>query len=83
LLATLIANGTNRGLATMAHSVEGMTADILQELSQWCLPTDTLKAANAILVNTHHRAVTVTVAIEQTYVRILPSESGVTVKLRE
>jgi TnpA family transposase len=55
LLATLIAHGTNLGLATMAHSVEGITADMLQEMSQWCLRADTLKAANAILVNFHHR----------------------------
>jgi hypothetical protein len=35
LLATLIAHGTNLGLATMAHSVEEpMTADMLQEMSQ-------------------------------------------------
>jgi TnpA family transposase len=56
LLATLIAHGTNLGIATMAHSVEdGITADMLQEMSQWCLREDTLKAANAILVNFHHR----------------------------
>jgi hypothetical protein len=39
LLATLIAHGTNLGLATMAHSVEGISADMLQEMSQWCLRT--------------------------------------------
>jgi hypothetical protein len=55
LLATLIAHGTNLGIAMMAHSVEdGITADMLQEMSQWCLREDTLKAANAILVNFHH-----------------------------
>jgi TnpA family transposase len=55
LLATLIAHGTNLGIATMAHSVEGITADMLQDMSQWCLREDTLKAANTILVNFHHR----------------------------
>lgn len=55
LLATLIAHGTNLGLATMAHSVAGITADMLQEMSQWCLRADTLHAANAILVNYHHQ----------------------------
>jgi TnpA family transposase len=56
LLATLIAHGTNLGLAMMAHSVEdGITADMLQEMSQWCLREETLKTANAILVNFHHR----------------------------
>ena len=55
LLATLIAHGTNLGIATMAHSVEDqITADMLQEMSQWCLREDTLKAANALLVNFHH-----------------------------
>jgi len=54
LPATLIAHGTNLGLATMAHGVEGKTADMLQEMSQWCLRTETLKAANAIVVNAHH-----------------------------
>jgi TnpA family transposase len=55
LLATLIAHGTNLGIATMAHSVEGITADMLQDMSQWCLREDTLKTANTILVNFHHR----------------------------
>lgn len=55
LLATLIAHGTNLGIAAMAHSVEDLTADMLQDMSQWCLREDTLKAANAILVNFHHR----------------------------
>jgi hypothetical protein len=43
-------------------------------------PTNTLILENEQGV---HIAVTVTVALEQTDVRILPSESGVTVKLRE
>jgi len=56
LLATLIAHGTNLGLATMAHSVEDeITANRLQEMSPWCLREDTRKAANACLVNFHHR----------------------------
>jgi TnpA family transposase len=56
LLATLIAHGTNLGLATMANSVdEEITAKRLQEMSQWCLREETLKAANTILVNFHHR----------------------------
>jgi TnpA family transposase len=55
LLATLIAHGTNLGIATMAHSVEGITADMLQDMSQGCLREETLNAANTILVNFHHR----------------------------
>jgi hypothetical protein len=55
-LATLIAHGTNLGLAMMAHSVEeGITADMLQEMSHWCLHEEALKTANALLVNFHHR----------------------------
>jgi len=37
------------------HSVDDVTADMLQDMSQWCLREDTLKAANALLVNFHHR----------------------------
>ena len=56
LLATLIAHGTNLGIATMAHSVEErISPDMLQDMSQWCLREETLKAANALLVNYHHR----------------------------
>jgi TnpA family transposase len=55
LLATLIAHGTNLGIATMAHSVEGITADMLQDMSQGCLREDTLNAANTIVVNYHHQ----------------------------
>lgn len=54
LLATLIAHGTNLGIATMAHSVEDSTADMLQDMSQGCLREDSLNAANTILVNYHH-----------------------------
>lgn len=55
LLATLIAHGTNLGIASMAHSVEGITADMLQDMSQGCLREDTLQAANTILVDYHHQ----------------------------
>jgi TnpA family transposase len=39
----------------MAHSVEGITADMLQDMSQGCLREETLHAANTILVNYHHQ----------------------------
>jgi hypothetical protein len=55
LLATLLAHGTHLGIAAMAHSGEDLTADMLQDMSPWCLREDTLKAANAIVVNFHHR----------------------------
>ena len=55
LLWALIAHGTNLGLVGMAHSVEGMTVDMLQYVSQMFLTETTLKAANAKLVGYHHR----------------------------
>lgn len=55
LLAALIAHGTNLGISSMAHSVEGITADMLQDMSQGCLREETLNAANTILVNYHHQ----------------------------
>jgi TnpA family transposase len=55
LLGALIAHGTNLGLVGMAHSVEGMTVDMLQYVSQMFLTETKLKAANAILVDYHHR----------------------------
>jgi TnpA family transposase len=54
LLATLIAHGTNLGLAAMSQSVDMLTADALQDTSRWFLRDVTIKAANTILVNHHH-----------------------------
>jgi TnpA family transposase len=54
LLATLIAHGTNLGLAAMSQSVDSLTADALQDTSRWFLRDATLKAANAVLVDHHH-----------------------------
>jgi TnpA family transposase len=51
----LIAHGTNLGLAAMGHSAEGITVDMLQHVTQWFLREETLKAANAALVDYHHR----------------------------
>ncbi|MGH7122127.1 MAG: Tn3 family transposase [Acetobacteraceae bacterium] len=55
LLATLIAHGTNLGLAAMSQSTDCLTAEALQDTSRWLLREATLKAANAILVDCHHR----------------------------
>ena len=55
LLATLIAHGTNLGLAAMSQSVDTMEAEALQDTSRWFLREETLKAANTILVDYHHR----------------------------
>jgi hypothetical protein len=49
LFSALIAHGTNLGIVAMGHSVEGMTVDKLQHVSQWFFREETLKAANAAL----------------------------------
>jgi TnpA family transposase len=54
-LAALIAHGTNLGIAAMGHSADGITADMLQHVSRFFLTEATLKAANAAMVNFHHR----------------------------
>jgi TnpA family transposase len=54
LLAALIAHGTNLGVVAMGNSAIGVSVDMLEYLSSWFLREDTLKAANAILVNYHH-----------------------------
>jgi len=54
LLATLIAHGTNLGLAAMSQSVDSLTAEALQDTSRWFLRDATLKAANTVLVDHHH-----------------------------
>ncbi|MBV8419935.1 MAG: Tn3 family transposase [Hyphomicrobiales bacterium] len=55
LLATLIAHGTNLGLAAMSQSTDCLTAEALQDTSRWFLRDATLKAANTILVDYHHQ----------------------------
>ena len=55
LLATLIAHGTNLGIAAMGQSAQGITVDMLQHVTRWFLREDTIKAANAALVNFHHQ----------------------------
>jgi hypothetical protein len=54
LLAALIAHGTNLGVVAMGNSAIGVSVDMLQRISSWFLRDETLKAANAILVNYHH-----------------------------
>ena len=55
LLAALIAHGTNLGLAAMSQSIDGVTAARLQDINRWFLREATLKTANTILVDHHHR----------------------------
>lgn len=54
LLANLIAQGTNLGIAAMANSVDGLTPDMLQHVNQWFFSEETQKAANTAMVNYHH-----------------------------
>jgi TnpA family transposase len=55
LLAAVIAHGTNLGIVAMSHSTDGITLEMLRHVSQWCLRPETLKAANRVLVDFHHR----------------------------
>jgi TnpA family transposase len=55
LLAALIAHGTNLGIAAMGQSAQGISVDMLQHVTRWFLREDTIKAANAALVNFHHQ----------------------------
>ena len=54
LYACLIAQATNLGLAGMAEAC-GIAYDVLAWTSEWYLSEDTLRAANAMIVNYHHR----------------------------
>lgn len=55
LLAALIAHGTNLGLASMGNSAKGITVDELSHVSRWYIRESTIKAANAVIVDYHHR----------------------------
>ncbi|MET8011285.1 Tn3 family transposase [Streptomyces sp. NPDC005271] len=54
LLAVLIANATNLGLVRMADAC-GISYDILAWTQEWYIREETLAAANAAVVNYHHR----------------------------
>jgi len=55
LLAALIARGTNLWLAAMSQSVDGDTARQLLDVNRWFVREATVKAANTILVDYHHK----------------------------
>jgi len=55
LLAALIAHGTNLGIAAMGNSTKGITVDELSHASRWFIRESTIKAANAVIVDYHHR----------------------------
>lgn len=53
LMAALVAYGTNLGISAMADSTEDLTVRMLQHVSRTCLREETIRRANAALVNFH------------------------------
>jgi Tn3 transposase DDE domain len=54
LLYVVIAEATNMGLSAMAEST-GVPYDVLAWTAEWYFRPETLEAANAAIVNYHHR----------------------------
>jgi TnpA family transposase len=57
-MAALVAHGTNLGISAMADSTEDLTVRMLQHVSRTCLREETIRRANAAIVN-YHRALDV------------------------
>jgi TnpA family transposase len=55
LTAALVAHGTNLGIAAMGLATDQVTVDTLQTVTKACLHADTLRAANAVIVDYIHR----------------------------
>jgi TnpA family transposase len=55
LLAAVLADGTNLGLARMADASHGMRYHHLVNVAQWHLSDDNYVAARAAIVNAHHQ----------------------------
>ena len=55
LLAAIISQSTNLGVVAMAQSVPGVTLDMLRHTMQHYLRDETLKDANAAIVDAHHQ----------------------------
>ena len=55
LLATVLADGTNLGLARMADASRGLGYLHLVNVAQWHISDDNYVAARAAIVNAHHR----------------------------
>jgi hypothetical protein len=53
LMAAPVAHGTNLGIWAMANSTEGLTVRMLQHVSRTDLRDETIRRANAALVNSH------------------------------
>lgn len=55
LLAALISQATNLGVVAMSASVKDITVDMLRHVLHFFIHEETLKAANAEIVNRHHQ----------------------------
>ena len=55
LLAALLADGTNLGLARMADASRGLTYHHLVNVAQWHISDDNYVAARAAIINAHHK----------------------------
>jgi TnpA family transposase len=55
LLAAVLADGTNLGLARMADASRGLGYHHLVNVAQWHISDDNYVAARAAIINTHHR----------------------------
>jgi TnpA family transposase len=53
LMAALVAHGTNLGISAMADSTDDLTVRMLQHVSRTCLREETIRRANAEIVNFH------------------------------
>ena len=54
LMAAIVAHGTNLGVVAMSNSSEQVSLDGLRHMSRWFTDTESIRAANRILVNFHH-----------------------------
>jgi TnpA family transposase len=55
LMAALISQATNLGVVAMSASVKDITVDMLRHVLHFFVREETLKAANAVIVNRHHQ----------------------------
>jgi hypothetical protein len=55
LLAAVLADGTNLGLARMADASHGISYHRLVNVAQWHVSDDNYVAARAVIVNAHHK----------------------------
>ena len=53
LMAAVVAHGTNLGISAMAESTEDLPVRLLQHVSRTCVREETIRRANAAIVNYH------------------------------